>query len=270
VKYRNQGFIESNLIDAAFDSTGLRLNLMIYLNTSGEVVFEKGYDFHNNRRVSVPNGFIEHLSRSVLLNHPTPESFARGLVMLPDGQMMISSRPVITSEEVGPIRGTLIMGRHLDLGETKRLGEMTQLSVSTYPKTHSSLPRDVQTANTSFAKGVEIFHVVVDEMAIAGYANLDDIYGEPALTLKVQTPRDLYDRGRATVSYFVLFLLGAGLVCGALVMWSLERTVLKRVADMAEGIARIGESHNLSDRVLVTGQDELSVTCPHLCVHIQS
>ena len=102
----------------------------------------------------------------------------RGLVMLPGGPMLIASRPILTSEEQGPINGALIMGRYLDLTEVERLAEVTQLSLTVHRSNRTDLPADVRVANASLEQGLEVFVKPLNNASIAGYALLKDIYDD--------------------------------------------------------------------------------------------
>ncbi|RLI77039.1 response regulator receiver protein, partial [Archaeoglobales archaeon] len=42
IQDRNQEYIDSNLVDSTF--TALKINLMIFVNASGEIVYAKAYD----------------------------------------------------------------------------------------------------------------------------------------------------------------------------------------------------------------------------------
>lgn len=118
IEDRNEEYIESNLVDGTF--TDLGLNFMLFINTSGQIVFGKAMDLQNEEEIPVPQSFLEHLSPNApIINPPDVESSITGIVLLPapEDPMLIASRPIITSEDEGPIRGTLIMGRYLDTAE---------------------------------------------------------------------------------------------------------------------------------------------------------
>ena len=258
IEDRNDGFLTANLVDATFDSTKLRLNVMLFVDATGNLVYGKAFDFHNMKEMPLPQDLFAHLSGQGLMNHPDVKSRVNGIVMLGDGPMLVASTPIQTSEEKGPIRGALIMGRYLDRSEINRLADITHMSLSVHPAGSADLPSDVQAANSRLTEDVKIVVDPLNEKSIAGYAALKDIYGKPLLTLRVDTPRDIYAQGATTVSYFVLFMLGAGLVCGGAVYLCMEKTVLKRVASLARAVTRIGEGQDLSKRVEMNGRDELS------------
>ena len=53
--------------------------------------------------------------------------------MLPAGPMMISARPIVTSEQKGPIHGYIVIGRYLDAMEVKRFENMMRLRLALQP-----------------------------------------------------------------------------------------------------------------------------------------
>ena len=253
----NNKYIESNLIDGTF--TGLRLNLMLFINSSGQIVYGKAFDLQNEEEIPVPQALQEHLSASdLLVHHPDTESSISGIVLLPRAPVLVASQPILTSEDEGPIRGTLIMGRYLDTNEIEWLAEQTHLSLTIHLYDYSPMPPDFQAAIPSLSEKAPILIQPLGEQSIAGYTLLKDIYGKPILLLRVDMPRDIYAQGQATVSYFILSLLAVGLVVGTAIMLLLDRQVLSRLAHFSKSVTSIGTSGDLSARVAMTGKDELS------------
>src|SRR5690606_4385746 len=94
-------------------------------NASGAIVASKAYDLHEEAAMDLPPGLDEHLgSGGPLTLHDSPESVCRGILMLPDGPVLVASRPIVTSNAEGPVRGSLIFGRLLDQAEVERIGGM--------------------------------------------------------------------------------------------------------------------------------------------------
>jgi sensor domain CHASE-containing protein len=174
----NEEYIQSNLGDETF--TGLKLNLMVFIHSSGRIVFEKAFDLETEKETPVPDGLKEHLSTNdLLLHHPDPESSTTGIVLLPEGPMLIASRPIITSENEGPVRGTLIMGRYLDAREIDRLGRITHLSILMHRIDAPQIPPDFQEALASLSEETPILVIPSMEGYVEGYARLKDVYGLP-------------------------------------------------------------------------------------------
>ena len=250
-------YIESNLIDGTFIE--LRLNLMVFINSAGQIVFGKAFDLTDEEEIPVPQSLPAHLSRDdILLTHPDKESSVSGIVLLPEGPLLVASRPILTSEEKGPIRGTLVMGRYLDTAEIERLAEAVRLPLTLYEFSGPRIPPDLQAVRSSLSAVTPVLVRPIDEHSIAGYALVEDIYGKPSLVLRADMPRDIYQQGQTTVSYLILSIVGVGLLFGLGTILLLERQVLSRLFRLSRSVSSIGTSGDLSARVALEGEDEIS------------
>jgi len=253
----NEEYIRSNLIDGTF--TGLGLNLMMFVHSTGRTVFAKAVDLQSEEEIPVPQSLHEHLSTNdLLLTHPDTESSITGIVLLPEYPMLVASQPILTSEDEGPIRGTLIMGRYLDAAKIERLAKETHLSLTIYPFTAPHIPPDFQAARSSLSEETPILSRPLDEQSIAGYALLKDVYGEPSLMLRADMPRDIYRQGIANIAYIMWAIVGVGLVLGAATILLLQRQVLSPLTRISQSVSAIGTGGDPSVRLSVTGKDELS------------
>ncbi|MFH1560135.1 MAG: CHASE4 domain-containing protein [Chloroflexota bacterium] len=253
----DEDYIESNLGDPTFIT--LRLNLMQYIDALGNIVFEKAYDLNEERQIPIPEGLHQHLSTDdILLNHLELDSSATGLLSLPEGPMLVASLPILTSEDQGPIRGTLIFGRFLNTTEVQRLAQTTFYSLVAHELRDPQMPPDFQVALSSLSEESPIFARTLTSQTVAGYALLQDIYDEPVLVLRADIPRDIYARGRTTVNFFMGALLTAVLVFGVVILLLLDRLVLSRLARLSADVNHISASSNPTARVSVAGRDELS------------
>ncbi len=253
----NNQYIVANLNGKTFQL--LSLNLMLFLNNSGKLVFGNGFDLNTQKIVPVPDSIREHLTAgSLLLSHTHPESSVTGFLLLPEGPLLLASRPIVTSENKGPIRGTLIMGYFLESKEMLHLAETTHLSLTIKRVDDVQLPQDFQEARSSLMKKGSIFVQPLNSDTIAGYCYLQDIYGKPALLLRVDMPRDIYKHGQANMLYAIFSFLAVGLIIAVINLLIMEKTVLSRLVRLSSDIRRIGASSDLSGRVSIEGRDELS------------
>ncbi len=257
IKDANDGYVRSNLGNETFRN--LKLNLMLFVNSSGQIVYDKAFDLQNEKEIPVPRSLQEYLSANdLLLRHSNTESTITGIVLLPEASMLVASRPILTSERRGPIRGTLIFGRYLDTAEIERLVRLTHLSLTVHQFDAAQMPPDFQGVRSSLSETAPILVRPLSTESIAGYALLKDIYGKPGLLLRVDSPRVIYQQGQASTRYLLLSLLVLGLVFGVLTLWLLEKLVLFHLARLSAGVSSIGASGDLSARVAMTGRDELS------------
>ncbi|MGC9502115.1 response regulator [Baaleninema sp.] len=93
---------------------------------------------------------------------------------------------------------------------------------------------------------------------IAGYTLLNDIYGQPTLLLRVDSPRVIYQQGQASLKYFTVILSGVGFAFSGLTLLLVEKLVLSPLASLTESVSRVGDRGDLEMRLEPVGQDELS------------
>lgn len=253
----NNEYIKSNLPDETF--VGLSLNLIMFIDSSGRTVFSKALDLRTEEEVDIPKDLQRHFSPgSTLLIHSDKDRGTSGIILVNRIPMLVVSRPVLTSEEKGPIRGTVIMGRYLDSTGITLLARRAGLSLSIHSITSLQMPADFQTMRASLLKGNLILVRPLNEQSVAGYALLRDIYYQPALILRVDTPRDIYEQGQAVIAYVIISIVVIGFVFGLVTILLLERQVLSRLAYLSKKVSSIGMSGDLSARISMEGTDELS------------
>ena len=253
----NEDYIENNLNDATLVNLGV--NITLFADTSGQIVFSRAVDLQNEQEVPVPQSIKEHLSaNNLLVYHPDIDSSVSGIILLPEGPVLIASQPILTSGGEGPIRGALVMGRYLDSAETSRLAETMRLSLTMQPLDEAQIPPDFQVARSSLSDETSIFIKRQGMDYIGGYALLNDVYGNPILILKTDSPRDIYQQGQTSLFYFLISLLGVGLIFGLVTLLLLGKLVLSPLSRLSGSVSRIGASGDLSARVVMTGSDELA------------
>ncbi len=252
----NEQYVKSNLSDATF--TSFRLNSMLFINTSGKVVCSRGFDLYESKVVPVSGGLVKHLSPdSPLLKHKDVESSNRGILMLPEGPMLVVSRPIVTSEGKGPIRGSIVFARLLDDREIKRLEHLTSLPIKVNTLDVKT-PANIRRIAASLSDASPIRVELKDAKTISAYGLEKDFYGNPCLLVQVDMARDIYRQGKASVLYFILALVGSGITFGLAMIVLLEQGLLSRLTQLGEEVNGIRTMSDLSARLTVQGDDELS------------
>ncbi len=257
VQDKNESYFTSNLA-GNIPMTTNRLNLMLFVDVEGNTVFEKSLDYRNGKELPIPPSLRKHIyPGSPLLSHANPESSIKGILPLSEAPMLIASEPIIPSAGDGLIRGTLIFGRWLDTDEIQHLSRTTLLGLTLQAVDDPQMPADLKTMLPSLLPDT-IQVQTIDSKSIAGYTMLDDVYGKPTFILKADMPRDVYARGQDTVSFYMLALLGIGIVFVLLIMFILQKLVLSRLARLNSDVSSIAASGDVSARVPMSGSDELS------------
>ena len=129
VQDNNTDYIDSNIVESTF--INLRLHFILFVNSTGQIVFGKALDLKAKMEMPIPESMMEDVSAHDLLwHHETTESSIAGMILLPEGPMLVASRPILTSQGQGPIQGALIMGRFLDSAEMEYLNTTVHLPMT--------------------------------------------------------------------------------------------------------------------------------------------
>lgn len=268
IDVHNRQYITSNLVDTTF--ADLKLNLLILVNSSGEIVYSKGFDWQNNVQTPIPKSLYSHIGldspllSSLVKSASSSAAAIQGILVLPENPLMLVSRPILTSKALGPSRGILIVGRYLDAAEIAQLSKITQLSLQLKPLPPEPVPQTWDLFSPLQHNGLDeidlntIQITALSSATALGSVLIPDLYHQPALSLQVEVSRPFYQQSETTLTYFTLFLLLVGLIFGGITLFLLEKLVLSRLTDLNTAVSEIGVSGNLALRVTVSGQDELS------------
>jgi PAS domain S-box-containing protein len=253
----DQAYIDSNLPESFY--TGYKANVGVFVKNDGTIVYGQGYDLEKGQLIAMPVGLGTYLTPdSPLVRHPTLDSKTSGILMLPEGPMLVSSQPILTSNSEGPVQGAVIIGRWLDAARVAGLSAQTLLSLNLLPADAPGLPADVKEAVVSSASSGNAVVVRSDARTVAGYTMLADVFGQPALVLRVATIRDVYAQGSASVRYFIYALIGIVLVFGAATSLVLEQSVLRRLTRLTAAVRGVRSGEGKLNPIMAKGKDEIS------------
>lgn len=253
----NENYIQSNLTNDTFEEDGLRLNVMLFINNEGEVVYSKGYNLDDGHEVPLHPRMIEDLLAPVI-SDGIANNNSSGIILLPEGPILVAAKPILTSEVEGPTRGTLMMGRFLDKNELNRIAEITQLSAGMYSLDLEDMTPDFAAIKDSFTQDDQIIIQPIDDHTISGYFIIKNIHGLPALILRADMPNDIYMRGKTSFAYLFLSVLVASFIFGIVTLLLLEKIIVKRISGFSNCVKKIGDSKSLSSRISVIGSDEFT------------
>ncbi|PDW04590.1 response regulator [Candidatus Viridilinea mediisalina] len=247
-------FIETNFVDTTFLYN--ELTYIAIVNTTGTILYAQGFELEEEDFTDPPAELQSFAGPyATLLQHEQLEAGQSGLLLLEDGPMLIASKSILTSLGEGPAVGTLLMGRWLDEREIARLEALTRLNFSVWLLDEAQLPAVLQPLA---AAGVEAtpFIQILDDQQILGATVMSDLSGTSGIIVALELPREVYQLGRTTLRNYTLVLVGAALLFGVLVLFVVDRTLLRRTLSLSHQVAAIGP-HTPEVRVEALGQDEV-------------
>ena len=256
IQDRNEEYIRENLTDGPFIRE--RINIRIYTNSSGEFVYGKYFDLENNREISDKESFFRDLiaNNRCLTEHKDIESSIKGIILLKEGPLAVTSRPILTTDYKGPIRGSVIIGRFLTDKEIKNICKEVHLNLSLFLLKDPEVPEEVL---KNLARKEIVTIQTLNEKVISGYIILYDIYKKPVLVLKVDINRDIYKYGQKSIRYFLLSFLFIGVIVSLITLIFMDKFILSRLINLSSMLNTISKTGDLKERISLAGQDELTI-----------
>lgn len=221
----NQKYISSNLTNEQIAI--LDVNLVIYVNSQGKVIFGTGFDLNSKQKTRIPGTISKSIEpNNILLQRSTHNNSLAGIISTTDGLMLISSQPILNSQGRGAVRGRLIFGRYIDAKVTDNLSKTTRLTLTIH-SLNNSISTELQTARANISAKNPIIVNSLNEETIAGYTFLKDIHDRPAAILQVNHSRDNYQiQSQKSLGYLLISLCIIGLLFGSIALPMLERLLI--------------------------------------------
>ncbi len=238
----NPAFPKSNLEGPTL--VNLDLDILTVFGPDGTIVWSKvlvGGDERPISELEILNS--NNPALDALATHATPDSRTLGIVRTGLGPALISSRPIVRSDDSGPVSGAIVMGQFLDDAHLLRLRERTEVAVYW-------IFADALGAESPDLAAISIgeAHTDISDNAISSYRMFADINGNPLLLVKTVTPRQISALGTQTVNAGLLFLGIAGILVTVIMWFLLSRAILSPLELLATHISRIRASGDLSHR----------------------
>lgn len=254
---RNQAFVDSNLVYSTL--ANLKINYMVFTDVNGAIVKEVGVDPSSKQGIDgIPDDLRALLATgSALTAHKNAESQLSGLLLLKDGPLMFASRPILTSNGQGPIRGSVIFAKYLDDVAVKNLSDIVHLPISV-SRVDREMPSDFRTAN-SYLQSQSSFLNPLNISIIRGYTVLNDFFEKPALIVRIEYPRDITNEGSKSVSVFFYGFIVTGFIFLLVLAFFLNTFLIHRVERLSGEVERIGTAGSANERVTDEGTgDEIA------------
>jgi len=257
-------YINTNLSIATF--TDNKLNLIYYCNKDGKVAWGKIYDLETEAEIHVDLFSKDRLPKTHPLisykteNKPLSHVTVSGVYMTSKGPMVISSRPILTSRNEGPMNGSLIMGRFITASMVILLADQTRVDFQIFPVQTDSISETIKGVSSQLTdKSTYLIETIKggDQMQI--YTAYPDIKGNTVLLIKSTIPRKIAAKGLTTIRYAILSVMLAGFGALIVILLLLQWVVLKPITRLTGHAMKVRETGDLSIRLSSQRQDEIGI-----------
>ena len=182
--------------------------------------------------------------------------------------LMLSARPVITSDNQGPVRGTIVLGRSLDAGVVAQLQKQVEVVFSVISLEDPDLTEEERELSSGLIP--EIIHIVEQNhtQTLRGYSLLPDMGGGLGFLIRAELPRHILEKGRTTFAYSLAMISVLGLLMVILVLVLLKKIIVSPITAVTkhalDELKTIIESSQVGimvlkgDRILYKGNQRLA------------
>jgi two-component system NtrC family sensor kinase len=237
----NRAFYDENFNDVGLKQ--LNVNTLIFIDLDGRFAASGTLDFTSGAPFDLDFMKGDMLSGDFPWRANLRDGRSvKGFLQTNQGILMVAAAPILDGFEQGPTRGMVLMGRLLTPTEIEHIGARAQAKLAMLVPPSSDRDRLLETDNITQV-----------------YRTLDDIYGHPIVTLRVDVPRNITHRGHLAVNYASAFLAVAAVIVLALLVFVLDRVILNPLARVTRHAVAIGEGKDLSTRLDFKGTDEIGV-----------
>lgn len=256
VEDRNEEFRESTLNEEAFEHA--HVNFLCLLNSEQKIVWGEVRDIETLEPIDAPFllNVVQFANPEINVFNSVDDAHA-GLLPTKNGPLLFASRPIVTSKNEGPIRGTMIMGRFLNSGEISGLADRTHIDLQIWPLSGNEVPQDAAATLASVPTAGEKFVQPRDAGMLHAYTVVNDLFDRPCLLIRANVPREMTAQG--SVAAYVA--TGCGIAGGFLTLLVmgvvLQRRIVGPLQQLADHAVRVGRQDDMKARLNFKRTDEI-------------
>lgn len=250
VQNHNTNYIESNFNDlTAFNR--LDVNFVIISDKDGNLVFSKSLNCTDNQKLSDNDKSLISKNIYNLMKYNKTNS-VKGLYMTDKGPLMLSTQPIINSNEDAAPNGIFIVAKYLDRGEMDLISSIIGINFDI--QTYNSMDYKYATLDSDES----VFINNNDSKLITGYKAINDIFNAPAISVKLSLPKDILLEANTSVDFFIILMVTICFLLILIVITFLNSIILKRISYIKNTVDKIGHTEDLSLRLYDNKNDEIS------------
>ena len=262
VQSHSKRYITSNLNEETFATN--ELNAIFFCDAKGRIVWGNIVDLATGEELRLKDLFPDATETEYPLlepdttGRPLSEVPLSGIIMTARGPILISSRPILTSEHKGPSRGHTIFGQFLSDELMKNLVKQTQVSFSII-NDKALIESALRSASERLDQNYSFAIDTADERQLHIYAVYRDLRNKPAFLIKTTIPRTIVQNGFATIRFALISVSIVGLGIMIVIILIMKRTIISPVSRLTHHVLSLAETQNYSLRLNLDRGDEVGI-----------
>ncbi len=255
IRNPSKAYLDSNIVPTTFKNG--QFNVMAFLDETGRVVHQAAYDETADSMIAIPEDLAEHLAPGrPLLGHAELKSSIKGYLALKDGIFLAAARPILTSDEEGPSRGTLVVARRLSPALVERFSQIVNIPLI-LERSGPAEKREGLAAGPGNSGTVPLESIrFLDSRRVQGDAQFSDLEGRPAFTLSFVIERSFRAQYLRTQRIYFGAIVMLSILSLMIIMIVIDRVVSARLSRLAKFVKQTETTGNLGLRINIKGDDE--------------
>jgi signal transduction histidine kinase len=243
--------------DTTYES--LQINGLLYYDIGGNLVASQGYDLNRKIRTNLSDSTITYFSKNLsILSSSRGGKKKAGIVFLPEGPFLVGMHTILPTSGSGPGHGTLVMLQSLDNTKIAFIQGRLHLPVTFSDLNDPIISNDPVVSELSGTGAPLIRTRAQNEQVLAAYTLVEDIDNRPVMLLEVDTPRTISQQAMSSVSSLIIAFLIIGIVYILVTLLLLHKYIISPLTILDVTMKKIGDQHDLSERLPVSGDDEIA------------
>lgn len=252
----NKQYQDSNLLPAVFRDQ--KLNLIHVYNKDGRLVWGRTYDMDFETELDLD--LREELGAEVfreMTDQQDKDRSTRGFILTGSGILVISSNPILTSQNTGPSRGAMVMGRFIGKEFIETIAEQTAIDIAAFSLNDAKLPREARQFMESHNGDPRDTHLYSTSRKTHAYFMIRDIAGHPVLMIRASMPRDIMMKGTWAYTIGFLFIITLGIIILLVLSVLLSAMVIRPITSLTSEVLRWEGTEDVSGQFFMARRDEI-------------
>ena len=256
IQNENATYLKSNLVDGTFESLGL--NLIIFFDEDGKVIYQKAYDLEEQESIPVSDEITNFFSNNPDLFNLGESESNSGFLAVEDVPTIYCIHPILTSLEEGPIRGYLLFTIIIQDDLFTQIENSVDSRIAFLPFEESIIPEDSKFINLDKSEIGGFYIHEVNQKTVNYFSLINDYQGQSIFVVQQEKNRSIYQQGLKSMRNQMLVILLTSFTAGLLLIITLEKYLLSRLSTLHKAVINYRSNKDKKTPVILPGNDELS------------
>lgn len=242
----------------------LRLSGVYILSEDGKIIYSNEYDYLQRRipfQEEVANSptFKDYITDSSFYSRIHTRDVLNGMVSIGDEIILVSAQPILTANLDGPMRGSLIMTRHLDMESFKNV--FPTITMKQAESINNSDPKDnmlsIENLNVQSIiskekeqKGTSIYHTS---------CKIEDILEENYIEIAADPYDSYYTQSVISINFLFTIIIFITIILLFTTWLYMTRYVVSRIQRIVGEISTFINENEQDNPLSISSTDEFSL-----------